>query len=166
MLIDEVEKENHGQVATEVALEMAKERGYDLVEVSPKVSPPVCKIMDYSKFKYLTAKKEKKAKSKNKQKEMKEMRFPVHIDQGDIGHKIRRVREFLQKGHNVRINIYLKGRINPGQEVDLMNNILTELKEECKIEQSPKKEGRNYGVIVIPVNNAKDKNTQSIKETI
>ncbi|MCA9382603.1 translation initiation factor IF-3 [Candidatus Dojkabacteria bacterium] len=156
LVISEDGKENLGILDTAEALSIAKERELDLIEINPKNDPPVCRIADWSKLQYITQKKAKKAKVKGKQKTLKEMRFPVHIDVGDIAHKVRRIREFLSKGHKVKITIFVKGRPMPGQDKILLDNILTELENECKIEQPPKREGRNLSVFVMPIQVKKD----------
>jgi translation initiation factor IF-3 len=150
MVIDD-EGNSLGRITPAEALAMAEEKGLDLVEVSPKATPPVCKILDYSKFKYLEAKKARKAKIKGKSKEMKEMRFPIHIDSGDILHKTKRVREFLEKGHRVKLTIKSAGRPSPDQDTELLKSILTEIEKDCKIFEPPKREGKKLSVIVVPI---------------
>lgn len=172
LVIDEEEGTNLGVLDTEEALKIARDQGLDLIEVNPKNDPPVCRIANWSKLQYINQKKAKKAKTKGKQKQLKEMRFPVHIEKGDINHKVKRIKEFLSKGHKVKITIFVKGRPMPGQDRDLLNNILTEISNECKIDQQPKREGRNLSVFVSPVHinkeekDAKDKDSQSNKKKI
>lgn len=139
-----------GVMPTAKALDLAREKELDLVEVAPGQNPPVCKIMSYSKFKYEESKKEQKGKLKGKTKEMKEMRFPTLIDKGDIGHKIKRVNEFLEKGHKVKITVYFKGRTTNEIAGELVQTLLTELEETSTIEQALKKEGRRWFFTVMP----------------
>lgn len=151
-----------GEMTTDKAIELAKEQGLDLVEVAPNQKPPVCKIMSYSKFKYEEKKKAKKGKIKGKTKELKEMRFAPLIGEGDLQHKLKRVREFLEKGHKVKLTIFFKGRI-PADAADvLVKKLLTELEEISTIEQPLKKEGRRwfFTVVYTKKQNTNDKITE------
>jgi translation initiation factor IF-3 len=128
---------------TEDAIAKAKEQGLDLVEVAPKAQPPVCKIMDYSKYIYRQKKKARKNRKKSKQKDMKEFKFSPVIDVGDINTRVRRATEYLEKGHPVRITMYRRGRQSREQAEKVFNEILTNFDEYSSIEPTPKKEGRN-----------------------
>lgn len=145
------------------ALSIAREKGLDLIEVSPNADPPVAKILSWSKFKYQQEKKKKE--NKGKSIEMKEMWFKAFIGDGDFGHKITRVKEFLTKKHPVKISIRGKGRVHDAQlwalleriKIALLDSILEGLEE-------PKKEGRNIIWIVRPIKNIKI-NTNENKNT-
>lgn len=163
-----VDGEMLGEMPTEKALQMAQEKGLDLVEVAPNQKPPVCKIMSWSKFKYEEKKKLRKAKVKGKAKEMKEMRFPIFIDKGDLDHKLKRVREFLGKGHKVRLTVFFKGRSTPELGGELVKRILTELEESCTIQQPLKKQGRRWFLVVEPgkseAKNKKEEDNAKVKD--
>jgi translation initiation factor IF-3 len=139
-----------GKLPIAEALELAAEKELDLVEVAPNQDPPVCKIMSYSKFKYEESKKTRKGRVKGKVKEEKEMRFPTTIEEGDITHKLKRINEFLEKGHKVKVTIFFKGRTTNEMADNLTKKILTELEETSTIEQSLKKEGRRWFFTVAP----------------
>jgi translation initiation factor IF-3 len=142
MVVDDDEGQV-GVMKTEEAIAQAKEQGLDLVEVAPKAKPPVCKIMDYSKYIYRQKKKARKNKKKSKQKDMKEFKFSPVIDVGDINTRVRRATEYLEKGHPVRITMYRRGRQSREQAEKVFNEILTNFDEYSSIEPTPKKEGRN-----------------------
>ena len=135
--------ENLGVLDIKDALARAKEDGLDLVEVGPKAEPPVCKIMNYSKYLYQQNKKQRVNKKSSKQKEMKEFRFSPVIDIGDVNTRVRRAIEYLEKGHAVRITMFRKGRQAPEQANEVFNEILTNFTEYSSIEPEPKREGRN-----------------------
>jgi len=126
---------------------MAREKDLDLVEVSPNANPPVCKIISWSKFLYEQKKKEKEAR-KNKQKEMKEFRFGTFIAEGDKVRQITRAREFLEKGHNVKLTVTRKGRTPVQQSRELLNDLLTRLSEYSTIDPNPTVEGRRVSIII------------------
>lgn len=149
--------ENLGEMETSKALEIAKESGLDLVEVGSSANPPVCKIMDYSKYIYQQKKKIRQNKKGSKQKEMKEFRFTPVIDIGDINTRVRRAHEYLEKGHPVRITMFRKGRQSPEQAKEVFNEILTNFTEYSSIEPEPKREGK-YMFITYIKKNGKTKN--------
>ena len=144
--------ENLEVLKTADALQRAREQDLDLVEVGPNSKPPVCKIMDYSKYIYREKKKLKKNRSKSKQKDMKEFKFSPVIDIGDINTRVRRATEYLEKGHAVRITMYRKGRQAPEQAEKTFDEILTNFSEYSRIEPKPKKEGRNMYITFIKKN--------------
>lgn len=143
VMVVDTEGDNSGIMKTEDALLKAKEEGLDLVEVGPKANPPVCKIMDYSKYIYKLNKKQRKNNKNSKQKDMKEFKFSPVIDVGDINTRVRRATEYLEKGHPVRISMYRRGRQSQEQAEKTFTEILTNFSEYSSIEPSPKKEGRN-----------------------
>lgn len=147
-----------GEMPTSRALELAKEKELDLVEVAPNQKPPVCKIMSYSKFKYEEKKKARKGKIRGKAKDLKEMRFSPNIGEGDLQHKLNRIKEFLRKGHKVKITIFFKGRrTGPEPGNVLVEKILTGLKENCTIEQALKRQGRRWFMTVAPLKTSNKK---------
>lgn len=146
------EGENLGEMKTEDALKKARGDGLDLVEVGADAKPPVCKIMDYSKYLYQQNKKQRANKKKSKQKDMKEFKFSPVIDTADIDTRVRRSLEFLEKGHPVRITMYRKGRQSQEQAERVFTEILTNFDEYSTIEPEPKKEGRNMFITYIKKN--------------
>ncbi|NLE31151.1 translation initiation factor IF-3 [Candidatus Dojkabacteria bacterium] len=138
LLIDE-KGENLGEVDTIKAKEMARAVELDLVEVGATSNPPVCRIMDFSKYIYEQKKKLRKNKT-GKAKDLKEFRFSAVIDVGDMNTRIRRAKEFLEKGHPVKITTIKKGRQPYEQMKGVFNEILTNFTEYCSIEPEPKSE--------------------------
>lgn len=128
------------------ALTRAQELGLDLVEIAPDASPPVAKIIDYKKFKYLEDKKEKEARKKTKQTELKEVRFTPFIGDHDLQTGLKKVREFLSDGNLVKISIVFKGRQMAHQEFGpkLLEKIMTALEGLAQIERPPRMEGRRF----------------------
>ncbi len=144
--------EQIGVVPTREALRMALEKGFDLVEISPTAKPPVCKIMDYGKYKYELNKKAKSAKKKQHIIQMKEMRLRPKIEEHDYQFKLKHMREFLEKGNKVKVFVEFRGREMTHQE--LGHKIIQRLEEDLKdlgiIEQKAKMEGRNLSLTFMP----------------
>jgi translation initiation factor IF-3 len=143
LLIDE-KGQSLGEITIESALEKAQKAGLDLVEVGATANPPVCKIMDYSKYVY--EQKKKTRKSKTKSKELKEFRFSPVIDVGDMNTRVRRALEFLEKDHPVRITVQKKGRQTYQQARQVFDEILTNFTEYSTIESEPKSEGNRITI--------------------
>jgi translation initiation factor IF-3 len=141
VLVIDDEGENLGEMETEKALAIAKERELDLVEVSPNANPPVCRIIDYSKYLYEQKKKTKSTKLASS-KEMKELKFSPVIDEHDIEVRIKRANEFMDKGHNVRLTVEKKGRQTYEQVNVVMAKLLTYFEGYSTIETVPKTEGK------------------------
>ncbi len=137
--------ENLGKLNTQEAIRIAKEAELDLVEVGPTSKPPVCRIMDYSKYVYEQNKKMRKNKA-GKAKDLKEFRFSTVIDEGDKNTRIRRAHEFLEKDHPVRITVQRKGRQTREQAFAVFNDILTNFAEYSTIEPEPKSEGNRITI--------------------
>jgi translation initiation factor IF-3 len=133
-----------GIVKTDEALETARERGLDLVEVAANAKPPVCKIMDYGKFKYKQSKKEKVTKKRQHVIHVKEIRFRPKIEEHDFGFKTRHAREFLEKGNKVKATVMFRGREMAYKDSarDLLMRMAEELEDVAKIEREPAMEGR------------------------
>ena len=150
-LIDD-NNEQIGVIDVTEAKRRAKEAGLDLVEVSPQSSPPVCRIMDYGKWKYSQKKKDQKARSHSKQSELKEVRLRPQIDPHDLEIKTKRSREFLEEGHKVQFTIQFKGREMAHRELgmDLMREVATSLEDLSRVEAAPKNMGRRMTMILIP----------------
>ena len=132
------------------ALIYAKDKGLDLIEVTSKTDPPVARVQSWSKFKFEQLKREKLAKKKNKSKELKEMWFAPLIGRNDMIHKVKRVREFLEEKHNVRLVVKMQGRVNYERGKEIMNDILKELENDIVIDSYPKYEAKQIWSIVRP----------------
>ncbi len=141
-----------GIVPTDQALEKAREHGLDLVEVAPTSRPPVCRILDYGKFKYELSKKDRMAKKKQHAFQLKEMRYRPKIDQHDFQFKTKHVREFLESGSKVKVFVMFRGRemahIEFGRKV--LDRVAEELQDVCLVEVQPKLEGRRMTMILDP----------------
>lgn len=142
-----------GIVPTIEALRLAKEQELDLVEVSPTAVPPVCKIMDYGKFKYQIAKKSHEAKKKQVVVHIKEMKLGLKIEEHDLMFKVKHLREFLGEGNKLKVIIMFKGRevlhIDMGEK--LAQKIIEALKDVGQIEQKSRFDGRNIVMIFAPL---------------
>ncbi|MGV6851358.1 MAG: translation initiation factor IF-3 [bacterium] len=141
-----------GVMLTVKALEMAMDEGLELVEISPNADPPVCKIMDYGKFKFEQAKKNQAAKKKQKQVQLKEIKFRPGTEEGDYQVKLRNIRKFIDHGDKVKLTIRFRGRELAHKEVamDMMRRLEADLKEEVVIEQRPRMEGRLMVMMISP----------------
>lgn len=150
-LIDE-EGNQAGVVDTEVALSIAREKNLDLVEVAPEARPPVCKILDYGKHKYLTKKKEHDARRKQHQVVIKEVRVRPKIDEHDLDTKMRKAREFLEHGDKVQVNMLFRGREHGFRDrgMEVMLKIRDALSDVAKIEREPRLEGNRLVMILTP----------------
>ena len=150
-LIDQ-DGENAGVVSPAAAMAMAEEVGLDLVEISPGASPPVCKIMDFGRFKYEQQKKAAEAKKKQKIIEIKEVKFRPNIDTHDYDVKMRSVTKFLGEGDKVKVTLRFRGREMAHQERgrELLTKIAGDIEEIGKIESIPKMEGRQMIMVVAP----------------
>ncbi|GAB4157760.1 MAG: translation initiation factor IF-3 [Candidatus Dojkabacteria bacterium] len=163
LLIDE-NGENVGVVSIQVALTRAHETGLDLIEVSANAQPPVCKIINYSKYIYTQNKKRREGKVKGKMKELKEFWFTPVIEQNDIDFKVKRAKEFLKKGHNVRITMRRKGRQTEEIANAKFDEILTLFEGYSTIEPEKKKEGRQIFITLKPDGKTKNKQDSDQKD--
>jgi translation initiation factor IF-3 len=150
-LIDQ-DGENAGVVSPATAIGMAEEVGLDLVEISPGANPPVCKIMDFGRFKYETQKKAAEAKKKQKVIEIKEVKFRPNIDTHDYEVKMRSVSKFLGEGDKVKVTLRFRGREMAHLELgrELLERIAVDIEPIAKIESMPKMEGRQMIMVVTP----------------
>ena len=132
------------------ALRAAEEAGLDLVEISPMATPPVAKIVDWGKYQYQKMKELQRNKKRAKVSELKQIRLGMKIGQHDLDIKLKKVREFLEDGDKVRIQLMYRGRENAHQELGfgLMDKIITSLGEDVIVEQKPQINGRNLSMIV------------------
>lgn len=163
LLIDE-KGESLGVVSIEVAQAKANDAEMDLVEVGSKATPPVCRIIDYSKYIYEQKKKQKQNKKAGKVKVMKEFKFSPVIEENDTNHRVKRAKEYLDKGHNVRLTMYRRGRQSQDQAVSTFEEILTKFEGYSTIEPEPKKEGRKIFMTFKSDSNGKSKKTKQNKE--
>jgi translation initiation factor IF-3 len=144
--------EQVGVLTRDEALGMAQEIGLDLVEIVPNSDPPVCRIMDYGKFKFDAQKKANAARKKQKQQEIKELKFRPTTDEGDYVIKLRNLRRFIAEGDKVKINIRFRGREMAHTELGMAmaRRLEADLKDEVTIEQFPRMEGRLMIMMVAP----------------
>ena len=144
--------EQLGVMKTVDAIAEADSHGLDLVEVSPNADPPVCKILDYGKFKFEAQKKRNEAKKKQKVIEVKEIKLRPNIDEHDYQVKMRSVQKFLDEGDKVKVTLRFRGREMAHQElgVNVLNRVRTDTEEVAKIESFPKLEGRQMIMVIAP----------------
>ncbi|MEM7303955.1 MAG: translation initiation factor IF-3 [Pseudomonadota bacterium] len=150
-LID-AEGDNVGVVAIDEALRIASEADLDLVEISPNAQPPVCRVMDYGKYKFEQSKKAHQAKKKQKQIQVKEIKFRPGTEEGDYQVKLRKLIEFLESGDKTKITIRYRGREMQHQELgaQLLDRIEEDLEPYGVVEQRPKMEGRQLVMVLAP----------------
>ena len=141
-----------GVISNEEGLEIAYEAGLDLVEVSPNADPPVCKVLDYGKYKYEAQKKANEARKKQKIIDIKEIKMRPGIDEHDYQVKMRSVRRFLDEGDKVKMTIRFRGREMAHQELGMkvLDRVREEVDELAKVEQFPRTEGRLMTMVIAP----------------
>jgi translation initiation factor IF-3 len=151
-LIDE-DGSQIGIVAIEQALKAAIDKGMDLVEISPKSDPPVCKIMDYGKYKYQLEISEKMKKKKQSQIVVKEIKIRPKIDTNDLNTKRKQIEKFLKSGYRVKITVMFRGReiVHKELGMNMLNSLIEELKDNCILELEPKLDGYNIIAVLTPV---------------
>ncbi len=144
--------ENIGLVSPEKALELADQAELDLVEISPNAKPPVCKIMDFGKFKYEQQKRESEARKKQKTIDVKEIKFRPNTDTHDYDVKMKKVFEFLENGDKVKVTLRFRGREMAHQELgrELLNRVAEDVEHHGKVENMPKLEGKQMVMMVGP----------------
>ena len=147
-----VEGEQLGIVNLEEALAKAEEADIDLVEIAPQATPPVCRLMDYGKFKYAESKKQHEARLKQKQVQVKEVKFRPGTDEGDYQIKLRNLIRFLQEGDKAKVTLRFRGREITHQEFGfaLLKRVEADLQEYAVVEQFPKMEGRQMVMVLSP----------------
>jgi len=150
-LID-AEGNNHDAMPVAEALKMAIDSGLDLVEISPNANPPVCKILDYGKYKYEAQKKAALARKKQKTVDVKEIKLRPGIEQHDYEVKMRSIDKFLTAGDKVKVTLRFRGREMAHQELgmEVLQRVKTEFEERVKVEQMPKLEGRQMIMVMAP----------------
>jgi translation initiation factor IF-3 len=142
--------EQLGIMSAHDALMKAKEEDLDLVKVAPAAKPPVCKIIDYGKYRYELARKEKEAKKKQKIIEIKEIRMSPNIDSNDLGTKMNAARKFLAKGNKVKVTLRFRGRemAHISSSSHILDDFAKELSDVADVEKSPKLEGRSMSLVL------------------
>lgn len=153
MLLIADDNENVGVIPLQRAIELAEEKGMDLVEVAPNADPPVCRIMDFGKFQYDKARKERKARKNQVKIEIKEIQLRPKTDDHHLGFKIRDARRWLEQGKKVRVRIRFRGREITHHHIgrDRLDAIREELKDVCTVEQMPNMEGRDMLMVLAPI---------------
>jgi translation initiation factor IF-3 len=141
-----------GIMQTQEALQFAEEQGFDLVEVAPNERPPVCRIMDYGKYKYQRSKRQQLAKKKQKVILLKEIKLRPKTEEHDYQFKIQHVKRFLQDGHKAKVTVIFRGREMAHTELGrrVLDRIIVDLEDMATVEQMPKQEGRNMTLVLSP----------------
>lgn len=149
-----------GVLSRNDALLLARERGLDLVEVSPNANPPVCKIVDWGKYNYQKTKQQQKSKQSAKSLEVKQMRFGLKISDHDLGVKLKKVTKFLDAGHKVKLTVFYRGRENAHKDLGfkLAEKVIEQFGETIIVDQQPQLTGKQLN-FVIRSNNAKTKDS-------
>ena len=144
------EGEKLGTISIKEALEQAEEKGLDLVLVAPNAKPPVCKIMNYGKYRFEQSKKEKEAKKKQKVLEVKEIRITPNIEEHDFGFKCKNARKFLEDGNKVKITVRFRGREinNSKMGEQVLDKFIEALEDIATVEKRPKLEGKNMFIML------------------
>lgn len=145
--------EQFGIISRADAIQIAEDKGLDLVLVSPDAKPPVAKVMDYGKHKYELEKKKKEAKKNQKKIEVKEVKFSCKIADNDISYKVKHAREFLEKGKHVKLRVFLRGRemANPELGVEVLKRVWPMLEDLGNLEKDAHQEGRYINMYVTPL---------------
>jgi translation initiation factor IF-3 len=148
------EGEQLGILPTPDAFRKAQELGYDLVEVAPTSQPPVCRIMDYGKYKFDLSKKEHQSRRHQKSTQVKEIKLRPRTDKHDLEIKVRQIKEFLAEGNKTKVTVTFRGREMANQELGraVMTSVMTQIAEAGTIEYQPRMEGRSLIMIVAPKN--------------
>ena len=142
--------EQLGIMSAKEALKIAEEAGLDLVKIAPQAKPPVCKVIDYGKYRYELARKEKEAKKKQKTVELKEIRLSPNIDTNDLNTKINAAKKFVEKGNKVKVTLRFRGRemAHMNQSKHILDDFAAELSDVAVVEKAPKVEGRSIGMVL------------------
>ena len=152
VLLIDAEGEKQGEMPIEAALEAAAESGLDLVEVSPNVDPPVCKILDYGKLKYQEQKKKSEARKRQKTVDLKEIKMRPNIDLHDYEVKTRAMKRFFEEGDKVKVTLRFRGRemAHQSRGMELLQRVKEDFSELAKVEFEPKLEGRQMIMVMAP----------------
>ena len=141
-----------GVLSLAQALEAARERGVDLVEVAPNGNPPVCRLLDYGKLRYLYSKKEREAKKSQKNTALREVRFRPNIGTHDFTSKVRKVKELIDEGSKVKVAVVFRGREQSHSRIGfgLLKKVAEQLQDDARLEKPPGMEGRAMSIILVP----------------
>ena len=134
------------------AIKKAEEYGLDLAEVAPTGQPPVCRILDYGKYKYEQSKKQHSGKSHQKSTQIKEIKLRPHTDKHDLDFKVKHIKRFLEEGNKIKVTLTFRGREMEHLEIgkSLLARLSDDIKDACNIEQTPRVEGRNMIMVISP----------------
>ena len=148
------------------AIQMARQQELDLVEVSPNADPPVARMLDYGKLRYLYSKKERESRKSQKSTELREVRFRPNIGQHDLDAKLRKVKEFIGDGAKVKLTVRFRGRESVHQQVGLglLKRVAEDLKDEIRLEKPPAMEGRALSMILIPNTTKTEKKDEDLAD--
>lgn len=148
-----------GIIPVQEALDIASEEGLDLVEIAPNANPPVCKIMNYGKFKFQQAKKLKDAKAKQKHVQVKEVKFKPRIDEHDFNFKLNHILRFIKQGDKVRVFVHFRGREMAHREIGqgLLERVVEETQDVATVEKRPAMEGNQMVMYLVSVDHASKK---------
>jgi translation initiation factor IF-3 len=132
---------------------MAKEKGLDLVEVAPNAQPPVCRIMDFGKFKYQQQKRQQEAKKKQSVIQVKEIKVRPKTDEHDFQTKVKHIRRFLEDGDRCKVTVFFRGReiVHKDRGLKMLQRVIDELQDVAKVEQQPQFEGRTMSMLLTPL---------------
>ncbi len=152
VLVITEDNEQLGVMTVQDALALAQERGLDLVEVAPGADPPVCRLLDYGRFRYVQTKREREARKSQKSTALREVRFRPAIGQHDLDAKYRTIQKLLDTGAKVKVSVLFRGRsiTHPELGVNLLRKVAEGLQEEAKLERAPTMEGRMMSIILTP----------------
>jgi translation initiation factor IF-3 len=141
-----------GVVSTREALNLAQQRGLDLVEISPHAQPPVCRVMDYGKYKFELAKKEKQSKKHQSNTKVKEVKYHTNVEEHDYQTKLRHIRDFIEEGHRVKVSLMFRGRENAHQELgyEVVKRVVLDCADIAVPDREPQKLGRFLSVLINP----------------
>jgi translation initiation factor IF-3 len=144
--------EQVGVLQTNEALDLAQERGLDLVEVAPNANPPVCRIMDYGKYRYQQQKKQQEARKKQTTVQIKEIKVRPKTDEHDFNTKVKHVRRFLESGDRCKVTVFFRGReiVHKDRGQDILQRVYEAVEDIAKMEQEPRSEGRTMNILLAP----------------
>lgn len=147
-----IEGEQLGIIKLAQALDMAEENVVDLVEIAPNATPPVCRLMDYGKFRYQEQKRQQEARAKQKVVQLKEVKFRPATDEGDYNVKLRNVRRFIEDGDKVKVSLRFRGREMAHQELGMrvLERVRDDVEDICQVESFPRLEGRQMVMVLAP----------------
>ena len=151
--------EQLGTMTVADALNMARGRGLDLVEVAPNSTPPVCRILDYGKLRYVYSKKEREAKKGQKSQALREVRFRPNIGEHDFSAKVRKVKELINDGSKVKVAVLFRGREVSHSEigVSLLKRVVDRIQDEARLDKAPGMEGRAMSIVLSPSSKKTDR---------